>query len=106
MRRVFASLAVLAALAGCARNEEGRKAIADQCAAGGGAPEVCECLATASSDRLDQELFDLVVLGAGGHEDQVAQRVEELTPELQAKFSVVVPEIIKTCGADAYLAGS
>lgn len=105
MRRLAASLIALAALAGCSQNEEGKKAIADQCLANGEAPEVCDCLARTSADRLDPALFDIVVLGSKGEDLMVQQRMEELTPDLQAKFSLTIPQILRECGAQGYLAG-
>lgn len=105
MRRYAASLLALAAapLAGCSQNEQGKKVIEAQCIAGGGAEEVCACLAKTSSDRLDKELFDIVVLGAQGEDLETAERIEELSPELENKLTLVVPEIIKECGAESYL---
>jgi len=110
MRRSSASLPGLAvlllaavAIAGCSQNEQGRKTIEAQCIAGGGAEDVCACLAKTSAERLDKELFDIVVLGAQGEDLETAERIAELPPELENKLSAVVPEIIKQCGADSYL---
>ena len=110
MRRFAALLpahlsAVLAAivLGACGQNEQGKRTIEAQCIAGGGAEDVCACLAKTSSERLDKELFDIVVLGAQGEDIETAERIEELTPELQNKLTAVVPDIIKLCGAQSYL---
>jgi hypothetical protein len=107
MRRYAASLSGLAAIAlalsGCSQNEQGKKVIEAQCIAGGGAEDVCACLARTSAERLDKELFDIVVLGAQGEDIETAERIEELSPELENKLTLVVPEIIKSCGAESYL---
>lgn len=110
MRRHAASLAGLAALGlgaltlgACSQNEQGRKVIEAQCIAGGGAEDVCACLGKTSAERLDKELFDIVVLGAQGEDIETAERIEELSPELENKLSLVVPDIIKSCGAESYL---
>jgi hypothetical protein len=105
MRRVAASLLVLSILAGCSQNEEGKKAIADQCLVNGEAPEVCECLAKTSAEKLDPALFEIVVLGAKGEDLLTAQRMEELTPDMQARFSLTIPQILRECGTQGYLAG-
>jgi hypothetical protein len=101
MRRLSATIVVLSVLAACSQNEEGKKAIVAQCVSNGDTPEVCDCLARNSAERLDQDLFDLVVMGARGEETEAAQRMEGLAPELQAKFSVLIPQILKDCGADS-----
>jgi len=105
MRRFAAILIALGALAGCSQNEEGKKAIADKCLANGDTPEVCECLAQRSAERLDPALFDIVVLGARGEDLVTTQRMDELTPDLKAKFSLTIPQILRECGAQGYLAG-
>ena len=105
MRRLAGSLIALTALAGCSQNEEGKKAIADQCLINGEAPEVCKCLARTSADKLDPALFEIVVLGAKGEDLEVSQRMEGLTPDLQARFSLTIPQILRECGTQGYLAG-
>jgi hypothetical protein len=98
MRRFAVSSLVLGAtLAGCSPNAQGIKVITEQCIADGEAIEVCECLGTASSEKLDKDLFDMVVLGAQGAEAEVAGRMEDLQPEMRAKFAVVTGEIRRTC---------
>jgi hypothetical protein len=97
-------LALAAAmLAACSQNEQGKKTIEAQCIAGGGAEDVCACLATTSAERLDKELFDIVVLGAQGEDIETSERIAELSPEIENKLTLVVPEIIKSCGAESYL---
>ena len=105
MRRYAATLLGLAAatLAGCSQNEQGKKTIEAQCIAGGGAEDVCACLAKTSAERLDKELFDIVVLGAQGEDIETAERIAELSPQLENRLSVEVPAIIKMCGAESYL---
>jgi Ni,Fe-hydrogenase maturation factor len=106
MRRYAAAplLALAAfALGACSQNEQGRKTIEAQCIAGGGAEDVCACLATTSAEKLDKELFDIVVLGAQGEDVETAERIEELSPELENKMTMAIPEIIKSCGAESYL---
>ncbi len=97
MRRIAVSSFALVMLAGCNPNEQGIKVITEQCIADGEAVEVCECLGTASAQKLDKPMFDMVVLGAQGAEQEVAGRMEELPPELKAKFSVVTTEISQQC---------
>ena len=97
MRRIAASSFLLVLLAGCNPNEQGIKVITEQCIADGEAVEVCECLGKASAQKLDKPMFDMVVLGAQGAEQEVAGRMEELPPELKAKFSVVTTEISQQC---------
>ena len=105
MRRYAAKLLALAvlALAACSQNEQGRKTIEAQCIAGGGAEDVCACLAKTSAERLDKEIFDIVVLGAQGEDIETAERIAELPPALENEMSTVIPEIIKSCGAESYL---
>ena len=103
MRRIAVSSGVVillcgSLLAGCSPNEQGKKVITEQCIADGEAIEVCDCLAAASSDKLDKPMFDMVVLGAQGAEAEVAGRMEELAPELRTKFAVVTGEISRQCG--------
>ena len=88
---------VAAILAGCSPNGQGINVITEQCIADGEAVEVCECLGKASAEKLDKPMFDMVVLGAQGAEQEVAGRMEELPPELKAKFSVVTTEISQQC---------
>lgn len=103
MRRQVFLLLAFAAIGACSQNEQGKRVIEAQCIAGGGAEDVCACLAKTSAERLDKELFDIVVLGAQGEDLETAERIAELTPELEDKLTLVVPEIIKTCGAESYL---
>ncbi len=105
MRRLAALLLCVGALAGCGQNEAGKAAIVDQCLANGEAPEVCDCLARTSAEKLDPALFDIVVLGARGEDLVVQQRMDELTPDLQARFTLIIPQILRECGAQGYLAG-
>lgn len=107
MRRFGFSLLLLAGLAACSANEQGRKVITEQCIADGEAVAVCECLAKGAAEKLDKELFDMVVLGAQGAEQEVAGRMEDLPPELKTKFAVVIPEIRAACesAADAPVEG-
>lgn len=108
MRRIAITLAMLtgfAGLAACNPNEPGMKVIARQCLAGGQAEEVCDCLSKQSAQRLDKDLFEMVVLGAQGEEAEVVARMEELPPELKTKFTVVIPDIRRECGYDDQLPG-
>lgn len=97
MRRLAVSSVALVMLAGCNPNEQGIKIITEQCIADGEPVEVCECLGRASAQKLDKPMFDMVVLGAQGAEQEVAGRMEELPPELKAKFSVLVTDISRQC---------
>ena len=97
MRRIAVSSFALVMLAGCNPNEQGIKVITEQCIADGEAVEVCECLGTASAQKLDKPMFDMVVLGAQGAEAEVAGRMEELAPELRTKFAVLTAEITQKC---------
>ena len=108
MKRVALVLLALAALgaAACSPRESGKKAILERCLAGAEDEKVCECTAQASAEKMDQELFDLVVLGAKGEEGEAAVRAEELSPELQNKFSLLVPEIKQECESAAALSAS
>lgn len=100
------SLLALAALglAACSQNEAGKKVITEQCIADGETVEVCECLARESDAKLDKELFDIVVLGAQGADEETAARIEDLEPSQKAKLSLTAPEILRACGAKDYLA--
>ena len=102
-RRIALALAVIALGACSSENEQSRKVIEAQCIAGGGAEDVCACLGKTSVERLDRELLEIVVLGAQGEDIETADRIAELPPELGNKLSVVVPQIIKQCGAESYL---
>lgn len=101
--RIALALAVIALGACSSENEQSRKVIEAQCIAGGGAEDVCACLGKTSVERLDRELLEIVVLGAQGEDMETADRIAELPPELGNKLSVVVPQIIKQCGAESYL---
>jgi hypothetical protein len=92
-------------LAACSQNEQGRKVIAEQCIAGGWTVEVCECLARESDARLDPPMFEAIVLGAQGNMAEADLAMQELDPQARGKFAVVVPQILKTCGAEGYLPG-
>jgi hypothetical protein len=99
-------IAALAALAACSQNGPGRSAIIDRCVAGGESEEICKCLADASSQRLESDMFELVVLGAQGEEAKTDERMKEMSPERQAQFTELMRGIIRACGAQGYLAGS
>ena len=104
----MARLALLAlvtlGLAACSQNEVGKKVITEQCIAEGETVEVCECFAKASDEKLDKELFDIIVLGAQGEDSETEKMVEELTPAQKAKLSAVTREVVTSCGAEGYLA--
>jgi len=91
-------------LAACSQNEVGKKVITEQCIAEGETVEVCECFAKASDEKLDKELFDIIVLGAQGEDSETEKMVEELTSAQKAKLSAVTREVVTSCGAEGYLA--
>jgi hypothetical protein len=106
MARLLVLAIAALALAACSQNERGRQIITEQCIAGGEQVEVCECFAKQADAKLDQPLFELIVLGARGQAEEADLAMQELEPQQKAKFSVVVPQIIKACGGEGYLAGS
>jgi hypothetical protein len=106
MARFFLIALLGFGLAACSQNEHGKKVITEQCIAGGEAVEVCECLAKEADAKLDQDLFDIVVLGARGASEETEARMVELDPQARAKFAAAVPQIIRSCGGQGYLAGS
>ena len=79
MARLALLTLVALGLAACSQNEVGKKVITEQCIAEGETVEVCECFAKTSDEKLDKELFDIVVLGAQGEDIETAERIEELT---------------------------
>jgi len=93
-------------LAACSQNEVGKKVITEQCIAEGETVEVCECFAKTSDEKLDKELFDIIVLGAQGEDAETEKIVEELSPSQKAKLSAVTREVVTSCGAEGYLAAS
>ena len=105
----MARLALLAlvtlGLAACSQNEVGKKVITEQCIAEGETVEICECFAKTSDEKLDKELFDIIVLGAQGEDSETEKMIEELSSQQKAKLSAVAREVITTCGAEGYLAG-
>jgi len=104
-RWIIAGFAI-AALSACSQDGPGRAAIVDRCVAGGETPEICRCLADSSSRKLDDEMFELVILGAQGEEQKTDERMKQMSPERQAQFTSAMQQIIHGCGAQGYLAGS
>lgn len=92
-------------LAACSQNEVGKKVIAEQCIAEGETVEVCECFAKTTDEKLEKDLFDIVVLGAQGEDGETEKLMQELSPSQKAQFAAGVREVIATCGAQGYLAG-
>lgn len=92
-------------LVACSQNEVGKKVIAEQCIAEGETVEVCECFAKTTDEKLDKDLFDIVVLGAQGEDGETEKLMQELSPSQKAQFAAGVREVIATCGAQGYLAG-
>lgn len=101
-----APLMAALALAACSQNEVGKKVIAEQCIAEGETVEVCECFAKTSDEKLDKEMFDIVVLGAQGEDGETERLMQDLSPAQKAHFSAAVREVISACGGEGYLAGS
>lgn len=97
-RLALIALVAATALVGCSRNESGRKLITERCLASGETTEVCECLARESDARLDQPLFDLVVLGARGEAEEAELAMQELDNQMKSKFATLAPQIRKGCG--------
>lgn len=97
-RLALIALVAVAALAACSRNEPGRKLITERCLSTGETTEVCECLARESDAKLDQPLFDLVVLGARGEAEEAELAMQELDNQMKIKFATLVPQIRKGCG--------
>jgi hypothetical protein len=104
MARWLFPTAILIVLAGCSQNGPGRAAIAERCIAGGETPEVCQCLADESSQKLEGDLFALVVLGATGEDAEAELLVNEMSPDEHLKFAAAMREIIRKCGAEGYVA--
>jgi hypothetical protein len=102
---VKASLAcvVAVALAACNRNGPGRELIANRCVAGGETPEVCKCLADQSSAKLDDEMFQLVVLAAQGQVNASERLLRDIGPDRQSRFRTITREVARACGATEYL---
>jgi hypothetical protein len=97
-RLALCALLALAALSACSRHESGRKLITDRCLASGETSEVCECLARESDAKLDQPLFDVVVLGARGEAEEAELALQELDNQMKSRFTTLVPQIRKGCG--------
>ncbi|MFT3724491.1 MAG: hypothetical protein QM773_12970 [Hyphomonadaceae bacterium] len=97
-RLALIALVAVTALAACSRNEPGRKLITERCLSAGETTEVCECLARESDAKLDQPLFDLVVLGARGEAEEAELALQELDNQMKTKFATLVPQIRKGCG--------
>ena len=106
MARLALIALVAFGLAACSQNEVGKKVITEQCIAEGETVEVCECFAKTSDEKLDKELFDIVVLGAQGEDGETEQMIEELSPPQKSRFTAIVREVLSTCGAEGYLAAS
>lgn len=106
LTRFIGATLIALVLAACSRNETGKKVIAEQCIAEGEAVEVCECFAKVSDEKLEKDMFDIVVLGAQGEDGETERLMQELSPSQKAHFSAAVREVIATCGAEGYLAGS
>ncbi len=106
MARLPLIMLVALTLAACSQNEVGKKVIAEQCIAEGETVEVCECFAKVSDEKLDKELFDIVVLGAQGEDGETEKLMQELTTTQKAHFIAAVREVIGTCGGQGYLAAS
>lgn len=106
MSRLMLAAIALVLLAACDQNGPGRTAITNRCVAGGEAPEICKCLADASSSKLEPDTFKVVVLGAQGEDAQTEKLVKDLPPESQARFSATMRDIIQGCGAEGYVAAN
>jgi hypothetical protein len=106
MLRQATLVLLVVGLSACDQNGAGRDVIANRCIAGGEAPEICRCFADESSRQLEGDLFQIVVLGAQGMETETDRLMKELPADRQADFSSAMREIVKTCGAEGYLAGS
>ena len=104
-RWVFSS-AMLIALAACSQDGPGRAVITERCIAGGESPEICQCLADESSKILDDDMFDMVVLGALGDDAETDLMMREMSSSRRARFSALMREIIQGCGAEGYVAAS
>ncbi len=96
---------LLVGLTACDQNASGKETIANRCIAGGEAPEICRCFADESSSRLEGDLFQIVVLGAQGMETETDRLMKELPADRQSDFASAMREIVRTCGAEVYLAG-
>ncbi len=101
-RRAFAIIVGLG-LAACSQNGPGREAINSRCIAGGESPEICKCLADTSADKLEGDLFPIVVAGARGEEAASEKLINDLAPDRKARFGQAMREIARSCGADAYI---
>ena len=67
---------------------------------------MCNCLARESDAKLDQPLFELVVLGARGEQEEAELALQELDSTMKAKFAALVPQISKGCGVSDAPGGS
>ena len=104
--RLVSFALIAGGVAGCSQNDTGKRVIAEQCIAEGETVEVCECFAKTSDEKLEKEMFDIVVLGAQGEDGETEKLMQELSPSQKAHFSAAVREVISTCGGEGYLAGS
>ena len=89
--------------AACSQNGPGRAVITDRCVASGQTPEICKCLADQSAQKLDQEMFDVVVLGARGETNASERLLRDIGPDRQARFTTLTRDIARACDADDYL---
>lgn len=90
-------------LSACSQNGPGRAVITDRCVASGQTPETCKCLADQSDQKLDQEMFEVVVLGARGEVNASERLLRDLGPDRQARFTALTRDIARACDADDYL---
>ena len=105
-RKTCAASLALAALilpAACSQNGPGRAAITDRCVASGQTPEICKCLADQSADKLDPEMFEVVVLGARGEVNASERLLRDIGPDRQNRFKVIARDIARACDAGEYL---
>lgn len=105
----MARLALLAlvalGLAACSQNEVGKKVITEQCIAEGETVEVCECFAKPRT-RSSTRSCSTSSCSAPREDPETEKMIEELSTQQKAKLSAVAREVITTCGAEGYLAGS
>jgi hypothetical protein len=89
--------------AACSQDGPGRAVITDRCVASGQTPEICKCLADQSAQKLDPEMFDVVVLGASGQVNASERLLRDIGPDRQNRFTALTRDIARACDADEYL---
>ncbi len=102
---IWAVAAAGLALSACSGGG-GKAALVEACVNDGQEKKTCDCMADEFEQKLDKDVFNALVLGAQGKDEEAEKILSELPMEKQFSVATAAMEATMKCGLGGATAGS